>query len=152
MLEYLVINLNLGTRILYFLDFLYKMTRAGKAGEVSLCVRMFDCQLKLAGVKFQHIPFFLSQTENLVLSFLAKAFMAYLQGAIFPNLFMNFSLIVGNLSPASFKWQTNIFSPKIRIHLPPQSSSSCTKNLESIKCQFLNYLLLFLTQYSNKDY
>ena len=123
------------------------LSRAGKAGEVSLCVRMFDCQLKLAGVKFQHIPFFLSQTENLVLSFLAMAFMAYLQGASFPNLFMNFSLIVGNLSPASFKWQTNIFFPKIRIHLPPQSSSSCTKNLESIKCQFINYLLLYLLRF-----
>ena len=51
------------------------MTGAGKAGEASPCVKMFVCQLKLAGNKFQHIPFLLSQTENLVLSFLAMAFM-----------------------------------------------------------------------------
>ena len=151
MLEYYVGNWNLGTGILYFLDFLYKMTRAGKAGEVSPCVRMFVCQLKLAGDKFQHIPFFLSQTENLVLSFLAMAFMACLQGAIFPNLFMNFSLIVGNLSSASFKWQTNIFSQDKNSPATPVQFI-LYKNLESIKFQFLNSLILFLTQYSNKDY
>ena len=31
-------------------------------------------------------------------------------GAIFPNLLMNFSLIVGNLSPANFNWQSNLLS------------------------------------------
>ena len=56
------------------------------------------------------------------------------------------------LVPCQLQMANKHFFPKIRIHLPPQSSSSCTKNLESIKCQFLNYLLLFLTQYSNKDY
>ena len=42
---------NLGTGILYFSDFLYKMTRAGKAGEFLPCERMFICQLRLAGDK-----------------------------------------------------------------------------------------------------
>ena len=46
---------NLGTGILYFSDFLYKMTRAGKAGEFLPCERMFVCQLKLAGDKFPTI-------------------------------------------------------------------------------------------------
>ena len=32
-----------------------KMTRARKAGEFSPCERMFVCQLKLAGDKFQTI-------------------------------------------------------------------------------------------------
>ena len=43
---------NLGTGILCFPDFLYKMTRAGKAGYFSPCEIMFVCQLKLAVVKF----------------------------------------------------------------------------------------------------
>ena len=85
------------------------MTKADKAREVSPCMRMFVFQLKLAGDKFQHLPLLLSQTENFVLSFLVMAFMVDLQGAIFPNLFMNFSLIVGNLSTISFNWQANIF-------------------------------------------
>ena len=41
---------------------------------------------------------------------LAMAFMADLQGVILPNLFMNFFLVVENLSPASFNWQTSILS------------------------------------------
>ena len=36
---------NLGTGILYIPDLLYKMIRAGKAGEFSPCERMFICQL-----------------------------------------------------------------------------------------------------------
>ena len=35
----------------YFPDFLYNMTRAGKAGEFSPCERMFVCQLKMVVVK-----------------------------------------------------------------------------------------------------
>ena len=46
---------NLGTGILYFPDLLYKMTRAGKAGEFLPCKRMFVCQLKLVGDKLQTI-------------------------------------------------------------------------------------------------
>ena len=38
--------------ILYFPDFLSKMTRAGKAGEFSSFEIMFACQLKLIVVKF----------------------------------------------------------------------------------------------------
>ena len=39
-------NLRIG--ILYFPDFLYKTTIAGKAGEILPCERMFVCQLKLS--------------------------------------------------------------------------------------------------------
>ena len=41
---------NLG--ILYFPDFVYRMTRTGKADEFSPCERMFACQLNLAREKF----------------------------------------------------------------------------------------------------
>ena len=101
--------------------------------------------------KFPHLLILWSRTENLVLIFLAMAFMADLQGAIFPHIFMNFFLIIGNLTTTSFNWQTNL-SHKVRINLPCQPWSSCTKNLESIKCQFLNSSLLFLTPYSNNNY
>ena len=46
---------NLGTGILYFPDFLYKMTSAAKAGKFLPCEGMFVCQLKLAGDKFPTI-------------------------------------------------------------------------------------------------
>ena len=46
---------NLGTGILYFPDFLYKRTKAGKSGEFLLFERMLLCQLKLAGDKFPTI-------------------------------------------------------------------------------------------------
>ena len=46
------IKRNLGTGILYRSDFLYKITRACKAGEFWLCNKNFVCQLKLAGHKF----------------------------------------------------------------------------------------------------
>ena len=39
---------NLGFGILYFPDCLYKTTKAGKAGEILPCGRMFVCQLKLS--------------------------------------------------------------------------------------------------------
>ena len=76
--------------------------------------------------KFPHLLILWSRTENLVLIFLAMAFMADLQGAIFPHIFMNFFLIIGNLTTASFNWQTNL-SHKVRINLPCQPWSSCTK-------------------------
>ena len=46
---------NLGTGLLYFPDFLYKMTEAGKTAEFLPFERMFICQLKLAGDKFPTI-------------------------------------------------------------------------------------------------
>ena len=45
----------LGTDILNFTDFLYKMTKASKAGEFLTCERIFVCQVKLAGDKFPTI-------------------------------------------------------------------------------------------------
>ena len=47
--------MNLGTGILYFPDFLYKRTKAGKSGEFLSFERMLVCQLKLAGNKFPTI-------------------------------------------------------------------------------------------------
>ena len=76
------------------------MTRAGKAGEFSPWERMFVCQVPTS----PH-PLVPDMTENSLLSFLAMAFMADLQGAIFLNFFMNLKL-----SPTSFNWQTNILS------------------------------------------
>ena len=80
---------------------------------------------------------------------LAIAPMADLQWVIFPNLFMNFSQIVGNLSTASFNWQTNILSQGKNSTCWPWSS--CTKNLENIKCRFLNSPLLFLKPNPTKN-
>ena len=42
---------NLGTGILYIPDLLYKIIRAGKAGEFSPCERMFICQLTVEAVE-----------------------------------------------------------------------------------------------------
>ena len=83
---------------------------------------------------------------------LAMAFMADLQGVILPNLFMNFSLVVEHLSLASFNWQTNILSQGKNSPALPALVILYKKNLESIKCQFLNSPLLFSIPYSNKDW
>ena len=83
--------------------------------------------------KSPSLPQFLRYRAHL----LAMAFMADLQGAIFPNLVINFSLIVGNLSPASFNWKINILSQgKNSTALP--AMAILYKNLKGIKCQFLN--------------
>ena len=89
---------------------------------------------------------------------LAMAFMGSFFGHSFhgtpggdPTLFMNFSLIVGNLSPASLaSTGKRIFFHKARILLCCQPWSSCTKNLENIKWQFLNSPVLFPSPYSIK--
>ena len=92
----------------------------------------------------------ISTLLNFYSRLLAIDFMTDLQRAIFLNLLMNFSLIVGNLSlPAPAGKRT--FYLKSRIPLPCQTWSSCTKNLESLRFKFLNSHVLFLTPNSNKN-
>ena len=136
---------NLGTGILHFPNFFVHDGQGLQGRWILILWENVHLPVEDEGDKFQHLPFLWSQTENLLLSFLAITFMADLQGAIFLNLFMN--LETCSLPASTGKWT---FSHKVRIQLPCQPWSLCKKNLESIKYQFLNSPLLFLTPYSNK--
>ena len=90
-------------------------------------------------------PLPLVTDRKLALELFGNNFHGTPAGAIFLNLFMN--LQTCSLPASTGKWT---FSHKVRIQLPCLLWSLCKKNLESIKYQFLNSPLLFLTSYSNK--
>ena len=103
------------------------------------------------------------RAHHLAVAFMGSTFGHNFQGrhagGILPNPIHGILPSQKLVPPTSFNWQTNILlqgenSPALlamRIYLSCQPWSSCKKNLESIKCQFLNSPPLYLTPYSNKD-
>ena len=138
---------NLGTGIWYFPNSFYIMTRAGKAAEFSPCGRTFICQLKLAENKFPSswrgsgrwppagLPWKLWPKSS------RASFLSVTRGRGDVET-CPLHLQLANEHSLT-RWEfTCLASPGHHVR----------KNLESVKCPFLNFPFLFHTPYSNKYY